>query len=83
MFGRKLDPPQRRTPPSLNKPCLQQKAMSELYGRKTVYIAVFLFFCFSLATATAENFQTVLVTRFFAGFFASGREFFCFFVVPF
>lgn len=46
--------------------------MSELYGRKTVYIAVFLFFCFSLATATAENFQTVLVTRFFAGFFASG-----------
>ena len=46
--------------------------LSEVYGRKTaVLIPYFISACFAVATATAENIQTVCITRFFAGFFGS------------
>jgi DHA1 family multidrug resistance protein-like MFS transporter len=32
---------------------------------------MFIFACFSAATATASNLQTIFITRFFAGLFAS------------
>lgn len=46
--------------------------LSELYGRKIpVTGACFLFVCFMFAAATAKDFQTLMLTRFFAGVFAS------------
>ncbi|CAD6588223.1 MAG: hypothetical protein CYPHOPRED_004316 [Cyphobasidiales sp. Tagirdzhanova-0007] len=44
----------------------------ELYGRKiSIVLPMFIFACFSIATATAENVQTIMITRFFAGVFGS------------
>ncbi|TVY32900.1 putative transporter [Lachnellula occidentalis] len=46
--------------------------MSELYGRKLpITGACFVFTCFMFAAATAKDFQTLMLTRFFAGVFAS------------
>ncbi|KAL9114054.1 MAG: hypothetical protein Q9227_001826 [Pyrenula ochraceoflavens] len=46
--------------------------LSEVYGRKpAVLIPYFLAAVFSFATAVAKDIQTVLITRFFAGIFAS------------
>jgi len=46
--------------------------LSELYGRKLpVTGACFVFTCFMFAAATAKDFQTLMLTRFFAGVFAS------------
>ncbi|PGH14179.1 hypothetical protein AJ80_06048 [Polytolypa hystricis UAMH7299] len=46
--------------------------LSELYGRKpAVLIPYFVAGIFSFATAVAKDIQTVLITRFFCGFFAS------------
>ncbi|KIM78033.1 hypothetical protein PILCRDRAFT_76019 [Piloderma croceum F 1598] len=45
---------------------------SEMYGRRiSVLLPMFTFICFSAATATAANLQTVMITRFFAGVMAS------------
>ncbi|WVR03429.1 hypothetical protein IAU60_000420 [Kwoniella sp. DSM 27419] len=46
--------------------------ISEVYGRKIAIIPpMFVFVCFSAATATAENIQTIFITRFFGGVFSS------------
>ena len=46
--------------------------LSEVYGRKpAVLLPYFLAAIFSFATATAKDLQTVMITRFFAGFFGS------------
>ncbi|KAM3078050.1 hypothetical protein ACMFMG_002648 [Clarireedia jacksonii] len=46
--------------------------ISELYGRKVpITGACFVFTCFMFAAATAENLQTLMLSRFFAGIFAS------------
>jgi MFS family permease len=46
--------------------------LSELYGRKSAVITpYFIAAVFSFGTATAKDIQTVLITRFFAGFFGS------------
>ncbi|CAO0795132.1 unnamed protein product [Mucor circinelloides] len=46
--------------------------LSELFGRKPVYIvALFIYVIFNIPCAVATNIQTVLVCRFFSGFFAS------------
>ena len=46
--------------------------LSEVYGRKpAVLIPYFIAAIFSFGTATAKDIQTVLITRFFAGFFGS------------
>ncbi|KAJ2903387.1 uncharacterized protein MKZ38_009964 [Zalerion maritima] len=46
--------------------------LSELKGRRLpIIIAMFGFSIFSLATATAKDLQTVLITRFFGGFFGA------------
>lgn len=46
--------------------------MSELYGRKLpITGACFVFTCFMFAAATAKDFQTLMLTRFFGGVFAS------------
>ena len=46
--------------------------VSEVYGRKPALILpMFIFICFSAATATAENVQTIMITRFFGGVFSS------------
>lgn len=46
--------------------------MSEMYGRKIpVYASLFLLTVFMFACATAENLQTLLICRFFAGFTGS------------
>lgn len=46
--------------------------LSELYGRKpAVLVPYFIAAIFSFGTATAKDIQTVLITRFFAGFFSS------------
>ncbi|MCJ1381519.1 hypothetical protein MMC17_004630 [Xylographa soralifera] len=46
--------------------------MSEVYGRKWPVLLPFLLsMVFSFATATAKDIQTVLITRFFTGFFGS------------
>lgn len=46
--------------------------LSELYGRKVpVTIALFLFTCFTFATATAKDLQTLIICRFFSGVSAS------------
>lgn len=45
--------------------------MSELYGRRLPIIgACFVFMCFMFAAATAKDFQTLMLARFFAGVFA-------------
>lgn len=46
--------------------------LSEVYGRRpAVLTPMFVAICFSFGTATAKDFQTVLITRFFGAFFAS------------
>jgi DHA1 family multidrug resistance protein-like MFS transporter len=46
--------------------------ISELYGRKIAVVApMFIFLCFTAATATATNLQTIFITRFFGGIMAS------------
>ncbi|KAJ5721929.1 uncharacterized protein N7483_009863 [Penicillium malachiteum] len=46
--------------------------ISEMYGRKpAVVIPYFFAAVFSFATATAKDIQTVMITRFFTGFFGS------------
>ncbi|KAG0646667.1 Efflux pump bik6 [Hyphodiscus hymeniophilus] len=46
--------------------------LSEVYGRKpAVLIPYFIAACFSFGTATAKDIQTILITRFFTGIFAS------------
>lgn len=46
--------------------------LSEVYGRRLpVMTPMFIAVCFSFATATAENIQTIMLTRFFGAFFAS------------
>ncbi|KAL9125298.1 MAG: hypothetical protein Q9217_005480 [Psora testacea] len=46
--------------------------LSEVFGRKpAVLIPYFLAAVFSFGTATAKDIQTIIITRFFAGFFAS------------
>ncbi|KOS19634.1 putative transporter [Escovopsis weberi] len=46
---------------------------SELKGRRLpIIIAVFGFSIFAIATATAKDIQTILICRFFGGFFGSG-----------
>lgn len=43
--------------------------LSELFGRKCILvISSFGFTCFCFACATAENIQTIMITRFFEGF---------------
>src|ERR1700760_616903 len=46
--------------------------LSEIYGRKAaVLVPYFIAAVFSFGTATAKDIQTVLITRFFAGYFGS------------
>lgn len=46
--------------------------LSELYGRKVPLTgACFIFTCFMFAAATAKDFQTLMLCRFFSGVFAS------------
>ena len=46
--------------------------LSELYGRKAAVLTpYFIAVIFSFATAVAKDIQTVMITRFFAGFFGS------------
>ncbi|EIW67873.1 hypothetical protein TREMEDRAFT_33081 [Tremella mesenterica DSM 1558] len=46
--------------------------VSEVYGRKLAIVPpLFIFICFSAATATAQDLQTIFITRFFAGVFGS------------
>jgi DHA1 family multidrug resistance protein-like MFS transporter len=46
--------------------------LSELYGRRVpITGACFIFTCFMFAAATAKDFQTLMLCRFFAGLFAS------------
>ncbi|RMZ89164.1 hypothetical protein DV736_g3604, partial [Chaetothyriales sp. CBS 134916] len=46
--------------------------LSEVYGRKSAVLPpMFVSACFSFATATAKDIQTVMICRFFTGFFAS------------
>ncbi|GAA6006447.1 MFS transporter [Rhodotorula paludigena] len=45
--------------------------LSEMYGRKTIFIGTFIFICFSAGTATAKDVQTIMLTRFFGGMGAS------------
>jgi MFS family permease len=46
--------------------------LSEVYGRRpAVMIPYFIAGVFSIGTATAKDIQTVMITRFFAGFFGS------------
>lgn len=52
--------------PLLWAPC------SEVYGRKlAVLVPMFIAICFSFGSATAKDFQTLMLTRFFGAFFAS------------
>lgn len=46
--------------------------ISEVYGRKVaVLVPMFVAICFSFGSATAKDFQTLMLTRFFGAFFAS------------
>ncbi|RFU74918.1 fluconazole resistance [Trichoderma arundinaceum] len=46
--------------------------LSEIYGRRVpVLTPMFVAICFSFATATAKDLQTIMLTRFWGGFFAS------------
>ncbi|KAJ6087976.1 hypothetical protein N7467_006890 [Penicillium canescens] len=45
-------------------------SLSEIYGRRPIYIiSVLLFALFILPVALAENIETILISRFFGGFF--------------
>jgi MFS transporter, DHA1 family, multidrug resistance protein len=46
--------------------------LSEVFGRRAAVLGpMFIAICFSFGTATAQDFQTVMITRFFGAFFAS------------
>lgn len=46
--------------------------LSEIYGRKqAVLTPYFVAICFAFGSATAKDFQTLMLTRFFTGFFGS------------
>ena len=46
--------------------------LSEVYGRRiAVLVPMFIAICFSFGSATAKDFQTLMLTRFFGAFFAS------------
>ncbi|KJR88148.1 uncharacterized protein SPSK_07281 [Sporothrix schenckii 1099-18] len=46
--------------------------LSEVYGRRNAVLTpMFVAVCFSFGSATAKDFQTLMLTRFFGGFFAS------------
>jgi MFS family permease len=46
--------------------------LSEVYGRKAAVLGpMFVAACFSFGSATAKDFQTLMLTRFFGAFFAS------------
>ncbi|KAK4691249.1 MFS transporter, DHA1 family, multidrug resistance protein, partial [Lecanoromycetidae sp. Uapishka_2] len=46
--------------------------LSEVYGRKIAVLTPYFLACvFSFATATSKDIQTVIITRFFTGFFGS------------
>ena len=46
--------------------------LSEIYGRRpAVFVPYFLAAVFSFGTATAKDIQTLIITRFFTGFFGS------------
>jgi len=46
--------------------------LSEVYGRRlAVFVPYFVAACFCFGTATAKDIQTLLITRFFLGFFCS------------
>ncbi|KAF7556059.1 hypothetical protein G7Z17_g1760 [Cylindrodendrum hubeiense] len=46
--------------------------LSEVYGRRfAVFVPMSIAICFSFGTATAKDFQTIMITRFFGAFFAS------------
>ena len=46
--------------------------LSEVFGRRVAVLTpMFVATCFSFATATAKDIQTVMITRFFGAFFAS------------
>ncbi|KAH6616085.1 major facilitator superfamily domain-containing protein [Chaetomium sp. MPI-SDFR-AT-0129] len=46
--------------------------LSEVYGRRVaVFVPMFVAMCFSFASATSKDFQTLMLTRFWGGFFAS------------
>ncbi|OAP63296.1 hypothetical protein AYL99_02523 [Fonsecaea erecta] len=46
--------------------------LSEVYGRKNAVLPpMFVSACFSFATGAAKDLQTIMITRFFAGFFSS------------
>jgi DHA1 family multidrug resistance protein-like MFS transporter len=46
--------------------------LSEVYGRRiAVLTPMFVAICFSFGSATAKDFQTLMITRFFGAFFAS------------
>ncbi|KAK7433011.1 hypothetical protein QQZ08_000482 [Neonectria magnoliae] len=46
--------------------------LSEVYGRRlAVFVPMSIAICFSFGTATAKDFQTIMLTRFFGAFFAS------------
>jgi hypothetical protein len=46
--------------------------LSEIYGRKPVYvITFFLFTVFIIPCGVAQNYETILITRFFSAFFGS------------
>lgn len=46
--------------------------LSEVYGRRlAVLVPMFVAICFSFGSATAKDFQTLMLTRFFGAFFAS------------
>lgn len=47
-------------------------SLSEVYGRRLAVITpMFVALCFSFGSATAKDFQTLMLTRFFRAFFAS------------
>ncbi|KAJ0119228.1 polyamine transporter 1 [Diaporthe amygdali] len=46
--------------------------LSEVFGRRAAVLTpMFIATCFSFATATAKDLQTIMITRFFGAFFAS------------
>lgn len=46
--------------------------LSEVFGRRAAVLTpMFVAICFSFATATAKDLQTIMITRFFGAFFAS------------
>ncbi|CCC13860.1 hypothetical protein SMACR_07497 [Sordaria macrospora] len=46
--------------------------LSEVFGRRVaVFVPMFFAICFSFGSATAKDYQTLMITRFFGAFFAS------------